>query len=109
MLLCGNGGVVWAERYLPSGLTALFVGTEPLLVVIVNWAVGGGQPNAKVFVGLFTGLAGVALLMSGEFTGTNASGLMSVISAGVLIVASLAWASGSVYMSLPHALQLMPT
>src|SRR4051812_39488377 len=24
LLLCGNGGVTWAEKYLPSGFTALF-------------------------------------------------------------------------------------
>ncbi len=56
LFLCGNGGVTWAQRYLPSGLTALLVASEPLWVVIVNWTVGGGRPNAKVFGGLFAGL-----------------------------------------------------
>lgn len=97
LLLCGNGGVTWAEHYLPSGLTALFVGIEPLWVVVVNWAVGGGQPNGKMVLGLFTGLAGVALLMSGEFTGASSAGMMSYIAAAVVIAAGFAWASGSVY------------
>lgn len=96
LLMCGNGGVTWAEHYLPSGLTALFVGIEPLWVVVVNWAVGGGRPNGKVVLGLITGLAGVALLMSGEFTGAS-SGMMSYIGAAVVIAAGFAWASGSVY------------
>jgi drug/metabolite transporter (DMT)-like permease len=97
LLLCGNGGVTWAEHYLPSGLTALFIGTEPLMVVIVNWIVGGGRPSAKVFVGLLTGLAGVALLVSGGFSGAASTGVMTYISAGVVTAASFAWASGSVY------------
>jgi drug/metabolite transporter (DMT)-like permease len=107
LLLCGNGGVTWAERYLPSGLTALLVATEPLWVVIMNWAWSGKRPNAKVFVGLFAGLAGVALLVSGGLTGTNASGPMSLIGAGVVILAGFAWASGSVY-SLRRPVQASP-
>jgi len=89
--------VTWAEHYLPSGVTALFIASEPLWVVVVNWTVGGGRPNAKVFVGLFTGLAGVALLVSGGLAGTGSTGVMTYIGAGVLIAASFAWASGSVY------------
>jgi drug/metabolite transporter (DMT)-like permease len=38
LLLCGNGGVTWAEKYVASGLAALFVATEPLWVVVLNWA-----------------------------------------------------------------------
>src|SRR5262245_59710606 len=37
LLLCGNGGVTWAERYVPSSLAALFVATEPLWVVLLVW------------------------------------------------------------------------
>jgi len=101
LLFCGNGGVTWAERYLPSGLTALLVATEPLWVVMLNWAIAGrrrgARPNAKVLVGLFIGLAGVAVLVSGGFNGGIGSAAMNWIGAGVVIAASLAWAGGSVY------------
>lgn len=97
LFLCGNGGVTWAQRYLPSGLTALLVASEPLWVVLVNWTVGGGRPNAKVVVGLFAGLAGVALLVGGGVTGSATSGVMGYVGAGVVIAAAFTWASGSLY------------
>src|SRR5215813_4121310 len=64
LLLCGNGGVTWAEKYVASSLAALMVATEPLLVVVLNWAISHGRPNAKVLLGVLIGLAGVALLVS---------------------------------------------
>lgn len=97
LLLCGNGGVTWAERYIASGLAALLVATEPLWVVILNWMSGGSRPNGKVVLGLLTGLAGVALLVSGGLSGSSASAGMSLVGAGVVIAAGFAWAAGSVY------------
>src|SRR4029450_5529828 len=64
LLLCGNGGVTWAEKYIASGLAALLVATEPLWVVILNWALTHKRPNAKVLLGVLIGLVGVALLVS---------------------------------------------
>lgn len=97
LLLGGNGGVTWAERYLSSGLAALLVASEPLWIVMWNWISGGSRPNAKASLGLITGLAGVALLVSGGFGEGQASTTMSFIGAGVVILASMAWAGGSVY------------
>jgi drug/metabolite transporter (DMT)-like permease len=100
LLLCGNGGVTWAEKYIPSSLAALLVATEPLWVVMLNWAFGGKRPNWKVLLGVFIGLAGVALLIGG--TGlNNGSGVSPIVLAGsgVVVLAGLAWAGGSVYAS----------
>jgi drug/metabolite transporter (DMT)-like permease len=108
LLLCGNGGVTWAERYLPSGLTALLIASEPLWVVVLNWAVGGGRPNSKVFIGLFAGLAGVGLLFSGALTDGHSAGVMSYVAAGVVIASGFAWASGSVY-SMRRPLRTSPS
>ena len=33
MLLLGNGGVVWGEQFVPSGLTAVLIGTSPFWMV----------------------------------------------------------------------------
>ena len=100
LLLCGNGGVTWAEKYIPSSLAALLVATEPLWVVLLNWAFGGKRPNWKVLLGVFIGLVGVALLVgaSGLANGTQVSPIM-LIGAGVVILAGMAWAGGSVYAS----------
>jgi len=98
LLLCGNGGVTWAEKYVASGFAALFVATEPLWVVVLNWALTHKRPNAKVLLGIVIGLSGVALLVSdGLGQGIGNSSKMSLIGAGVVLLSSLAWASGSVY------------
>jgi drug/metabolite transporter (DMT)-like permease len=98
LLLCGNGGVTWAEKYVASGFAALLVATEPLWVVVWNWGLTRRRPNAKVLLGIMIGLAGVALLVSdGLGQGIGNSSKMSLIGAGVVLLASLAWASGSVY------------
>ena len=98
LLLCGNGGVTWAEKYIASSLAALLVATEPLWVVIINWLLTRRRPNAMVLVGVLIGLGGVALLVSGgSFSQGSNSSLMSLAAAGVVIAAGMAWASGSVY------------
>src|SRR5687767_15628364 len=97
-LLCGNGGVTWAEKYIASGLAALLVATEPLWVVMLNWAWTRRRPNAKVMFGVLIGLAGVALLVGDGLRQVDSSS-MSLIGAGVVVLSSLAWAGGSVYVN----------
>lgn len=94
MLLGGNGGVCWAEQYVPSGLTALIVGTTPLWMVLIDWLWhGAGRPGWRTVIGLLFGFAGIALLISpGEFAG---GGHVDSVGAVVLLVATLAWATGS--------------
>jgi drug/metabolite transporter (DMT)-like permease len=97
LLLCGNGGVTWAEKYIASGMAALLIASEPLWVVVLNWGLTHQRPNYKVLLGVLIGMAGVALLVSGGFSGGSASSTMSLIGAGVVMVSTLAWAGGSVY------------
>jgi drug/metabolite transporter (DMT)-like permease len=97
LLLCGNGGVTWAEKYVASGLAALLVASEPLWVVILNWVLSRKRPNSKVLLGILIGLAGVGMLVGdGLLRGTNNSPL-ALIGGGVVLLAAFAWAAGSVY------------
>ena len=91
LLLCGNGGVTWAEKYIASGLVALLIASEPLWVVMLNWAIMRRRPNTKVVFGVFIGLAGVALLIGDGLRQVDASS-MGLIGAGVVLLSSLAWA-----------------
>lgn len=99
LLLCGNGGVTWAEKYIASGLAALLVATEPLWVVMLNWTTTHKRPDWKVFLGVFIGLVGVALLVGGGGLSNEGQPVsaMSLAGAGVVLLAGLAWAGGSVY------------
>lgn len=96
LLFVGNGGVCIAERTVPSGIAALLVATVSLWMVIVDWLRPGGmRPVPRVLFGLVLGFAGLALLVGPKNLG--GSGRVDPMGVGILVVASLAWASGSVY------------
>ncbi len=97
LLLCiGNGGVCWAELTVPSGVAALLVAMVTLWMVIVDWLrPGGHKPSSRVFLGIIMGFAGLALLVGPAQLGS--SGRVNPLGAGILAIASFAWASGSIY------------
>jgi drug/metabolite transporter (DMT)-like permease len=96
LLLGGNGAVVWAEQRVPSSVTALLVATVPLWMVLLDWLRPGGvRPRAALFAGLGLGLVGLALLVGrGAFGGQGAD----PVGAAVLVVGSILWATGSLYV-----------
>src|ERR1044072_2847794 len=96
LLLGGNGLVVMAERSVPSGLTALLIATEPLLIVLLNWARPGGvRPSGRVSLGLALGLVGMFLLVGPA--NIAGQGEVNLFGAGLVMVASVSWAAGSLY------------
>jgi drug/metabolite transporter (DMT)-like permease len=96
LLFIGNGGVCIAERTVPSGVTALLVATVSLWMVLVDWLrPGGTRPGPRVVAGLLLGFGGLALLVGPKNLG--GSGRVDPFGVGILVIASLAWASGSVY------------
>ncbi|MEJ2502814.1 MAG: drug/metabolite exporter YedA [Gemmatimonadota bacterium] len=93
MLLGGNGGVVWAEQWVESGTAALIVATVPLWMVLMDWLRPGGRPpRPAVWLGIAVGLAGVAILL-----GVPDPGPRYLAGTTVLLLASVAWAAGSLY------------
>jgi drug/metabolite transporter (DMT)-like permease len=108
LFLCGNGGVTWAEGYITSSLAALLVASEPLWIVLLSWLLPGGtRPGGKVWLGIALGFAGVWLLVSAGTTAAGGDGGgTSIVGAGVVLGASVAWAVGSIYSlraSLPRS------
>jgi drug/metabolite transporter (DMT)-like permease len=96
LLFVGNGGVCIAERTVPSGIAALLVATVSLWMVIVDWLRPGGvRPMPRVIAGLILGFGGLALLVGPKNLGGSAR--VDPLGVGILVIASLAWASGSVY------------
>jgi drug/metabolite transporter (DMT)-like permease len=96
LLLGGNGAVVWAEQFVPSGLTALLVSILPFWLVIIEWVRPPRQtPRAAVIVGLIVGFIGIVVLVGPGDLGGH--GDISVTGAVVLIIGSLSWAMGSFF------------
>jgi len=97
LLVGGNGGVVWAQQWVASGLAALLVSTVPLWMVLIDGLrPGGWRPDWKSVTGVTTGFCGVAVLMGpkhllGNGINTDPVGI------AVLVLASLFWSIGSLY------------
>jgi drug/metabolite transporter (DMT)-like permease len=92
----GNGGVVWAEQTLPSGLTALLVATVPFWMVGVEWAAGSPERLTPLRgAGLVIGFAGIVLLVWPELElGEGGAVVVAVVATQL---ACLGWAVGSTY------------
>jgi drug/metabolite transporter (DMT)-like permease len=94
LLLGGNGAVVWAEQFVPSGLTALLVSILPFWLVIIEWIrPPRRRPSGAVLVGLVLGFVGIIVLVGPSDVGGH--GDVSPLGAFVLILGSLSWAIGS--------------
>jgi drug/metabolite transporter (DMT)-like permease len=96
LLLGGNGLVSWAELTLPSGVTALIIGSTPLVMVLTEWAWPGGvRPGKLMLCGLLLGFAGVAWLAAPwENAAAGALPLGGVIA---ILAACVFWSFGSIY------------
>jgi drug/metabolite transporter (DMT)-like permease len=94
MLLCGNGGVVWAEQRIASGLAALLVAVEPLFIVLLQATLPQERrrPSARALVGVALGVFGVVLLVGPVRTGGTR---VDLAGAAAVLFAAFAWALGS--------------
>src|SRR5262249_39402727 len=98
MLGFGNGGVVWAERTVPSGLTAVLVAASPFWMVGVEACMPRGERvSARQLAGLLVGFVGIVMLVWPELhiSDRGASGFAGGVVATQL--ACLGWAIGSAY------------
>ena len=92
LLVGGNGGVILAEQYVPTGVVALLVATAPLWMAIIDRIAFGRRLPPLVIVGLVIGFGGVAFLI-----GSPGSGRISLFGVALALAAPLCWASGSVF------------
>ena len=78
------------------GIAALLIATEPLMVVLLDWArPGGARPGIRVALGLLLGLVGMFILIGPM--GLAEGGHVAPLGAALLIVATISWAAGSLY------------
>ena len=98
MLGLGNGGVVVAEQWVPSGLAAVIVASNPFWMAAVEGALPDGErlrPN--VIAGLITGFTGIVVLVWPDLTlhAARRPGFLAGVVA--LQIASIGWSLGSAY------------
>jgi drug/metabolite transporter (DMT)-like permease len=96
LLVGGNGGVVWAEQWVPSGLAAVLVSTTPLWMA--SWDLlrpRGPRPGRPAILGILIGFAGVIYLIGPA--GTAGTDRIDPAGTAALILAALCWSIGSLY------------
>ncbi|HMD35532.1 MAG TPA: EamA family transporter [Vicinamibacterales bacterium] len=92
----GNGGVVWAEQTVPSGLTAVLVATSPFWMVGLDALLPGGAPlSGRRTTGLVVGFIGIVLLVLPEIQLEGGRAFLGGVAAAQL--ACVGWAVGSIY------------
>ncbi len=95
-LTLGNGGVVWALQYVDSGMTALLVSAQPLVLILLLRIHEKKTISYQSWIGVFLGIAGIYLL-------SNQNALietkMQIIGLFVIFLCLIAWGYGSLFVS----------
>jgi drug/metabolite transporter (DMT)-like permease len=98
MLTLGNGGVVWGEQYVPSGLTAVLIATSPFWMVSIDAMVSGRAGlSARRWIGLAVGFVGIVALVWPDITAGGAIGRNFAWGVLAVQIACAGWAVGSAY------------
>lgn len=97
LLGVGNGLVVWAELWIPSGMAALMVATSPFWVVgFERLRSDGERVGARALSGMAVGFAGLVLLVAPDLFGM-ALGVRYLLGMLAIQIGCASWSGGSVY------------
>lgn len=92
LIAVGQGALIYANQYLPTGMLAMLYTTLPLWSVALDWLLGE-RPPLWVMVGLALASGGIVLLMNNSLGSTATPAQWF---AGALVVlATLLWAIGA--------------
>jgi drug/metabolite transporter (DMT)-like permease len=98
MIVLGNGGVVWAEQYVASGLTAVVIAVVPFWTVVVEAMLPRGERlTTRTMVGLIVGFAGIIVLVWPELRIDGQNGRLFLAGLVSLQIACLGWALGTAF------------
>ena len=97
LLMGGNLTLAYAERIVPTGLSALLVSVTPLwFLVLDSLLLGDHHISRRGKIGLIVGIAGVIVLIWPDLQHSNAIGRRELAWSLALQLGSFSWAFGSV-------------
>jgi drug/metabolite transporter (DMT)-like permease len=98
LILGGNGAVSFAERYVPSGETALIVACVPIFLTLFAWFGGiTGRPGIPIFFAMLLGLGSVGLLVRADAGASQAAPAGHLLGVIVILFGCIIWSLGSLY------------
>ena len=105
LLAGGNGGVIFSEQWVATGLAAVGIAAVPLWTALFM-GLWGRWPSRKEWLGLGIGFVGVIMLNVGQGIWANPAGAIA------LLIAAISWALGSAWskhISLPPGMMSSAT
>lgn len=92
--LGGNGLILVATQYVPSGYVALMIATTPIWTATLEGLLYRKRPSGLLVLGLLVGLLGILALNLPKL----GTGLPShLLAFSLLLISPLMWASGTIY------------
>ena len=93
---CGTGGVAWALQFVDSGFTALVISGQPLLIVLMMWAIDRKRPATQSFGGIFLSMLGMYLLVSQNELIEHSDQWKGI---AAILFCMVAWGFGSIFVT----------
>lgn len=98
MNIVGNGCVVWAQQYVPSGLTAVLIAITPFWQALLERLLPNGDRfSRRALAGLTIGFAGIVVLVWPSMTQGGAGGRAFVLGVVAIQIACIGWVIGTSY------------
>jgi drug/metabolite transporter (DMT)-like permease len=98
MIVVGNGFVIWAEQWVPSGISAVVIGSAPFWMAAIEASSPAGERlTARTGTGLCVGFLGIVILVWPELTVQGGAGRQFVGGMIALQLACIGWSLGSAY------------
>ena len=94
-LAIGNGVVVWALSYVDSGLAALTISSQPLIVLLLLWIIENKRIRLFSWIGVFIGLLGMFLLISQNQITSSTESLKGIL---MIIGCVITWGYASIFV-----------
>lgn len=94
-LTFGNGVVVWALKYIDSGLAALEISAQPLVVLLLMLVLQGKKIQPMSLVGVGLGVIGIYLLVSQKQIINQEEALLGMV---LIFACMISWAYGSLFV-----------
>ena len=98
MIGVGNGCLVWAQQFVPSGVAAVLVSVIPFWMIGVEALMPGGERiRLRQVIGLLLGFGGIFLLASSSLQADGVSSGKTILGVIMTQMSCLGWAVGSAY------------
>lgn len=98
LLGCGNVGLVYAEKTMPSGLSSLVLAVIPLMVALIEMLLPGGEPlPVRGWLGMALGFAGLVALVWPSIEAGVTGDRALLLALAALLGGAVCWAAGSVF------------